>query len=796
MRKYSLLLLGLISGLLSAQVPDGYYNAAIGQKDTLLKTNLHQIIKVGTRLSYGSGSGATWSGFERTDLHPDGYVWDMYSLNQVTFPGNGSAASGMNIEHSFAKSWWGSTKNDAYKDLYHLNPSNSQANSARGSYPLGIVNGDGTFNNGSIKVGTNSSSADYTGQCFEPLDEYKGDFARAYFYMVTCYQDLTFQGNALTAINASDTYQAFKPWFRDLLLAWHRADPVSQKEISRLSAIYDIQNNRNPFIDYPCLVEYIWGNKQGETVDFSTMMSTASDEYLLADDKSGCDCRITVPTITKPTKNSTVSVGAANLNELVTASVEIKGVLLTENVSLQLSGANAAFFTISAATLSATDVMAGAAINISYLPTTLGTHTATLTISSSELSAPTSVTLSASCLATLVSPASTDLYFSSTDATEVQNMTLDIKGTNLSQPLTLSLQNDAAAHFQLSQTQISAADAMNGTQVTLLYSPNSLGTHSAQLLMSSSDFDTKTISVKGECQFDVMAPTAIEETSFTANWTNAAVSGYTLNVYSKEVTGIQENTIFSIDALSTTEVSANSYLSVSGKVYDESGSLRLGTGSGDGTLQIDADCSVGGTLILTAKYYSSDNSTLVVEAGGVDIETISLTNAFAEYQISIPVNTTGAITLSQGISGKRVMISAIKLITGGELITNTSVSGFPLELGNVQSYAVSGLSEGTVYFYTVTPQGAVVSDEMEVYLLGATNTLTPNTSNVTCYISADMLQIDNLPEHAELMLWDAMGRCLYRNAASYQAAIPLQNKGVYLLQIVADGQTNFVKLLK
>jgi len=240
-----------------AQLPANYYLSAEGKSGKELKTALHLTIKVGTRASYGSG---TWTGFEKSDLHPDGYVWDMYSLEKRYFPGGGSAPGGMNIEHSVAKSWWGGSNNDAYKDMYHLNPSDQRANSARGSYPPGINNGS-TFNNGSIKVGKNTYGTEYTGASFEPLDEYKGDFARAYMYMFTCYENFSWTGtSAPTMIVANETWPMLKPWAKNMLLEWHRKDPVSTKERNRMAAIYKIQNNRNPYIDYPELVEFIWGS--------------------------------------------------------------------------------------------------------------------------------------------------------------------------------------------------------------------------------------------------------------------------------------------------------------------------------------------------------------------------------------------------------------------------------------------------------------------------------------------------------------------------------------------------------
>ena len=66
-----------------------------------------------------------------------------------------------------------------------------------------------------------------------------------------------------------DTYPTLKPWAVQLLLQWTRQDPVSQKELTRVENVYTIQRNRNPFIDYPDLIEYIWGNKVGTAWHFS-----------------------------------------------------------------------------------------------------------------------------------------------------------------------------------------------------------------------------------------------------------------------------------------------------------------------------------------------------------------------------------------------------------------------------------------------------------------------------------------------------------------------------------------------
>ena len=363
----------LITPQLWAQIPDGYYSTAEGKSKSDLKTALYNKIKVGKRLSYGSGPSSTWSGFEKSDLHPDGYVWDMYSTNKRYFPGNGGSVAGMNIEHSVAKSWWGGNQNDAYKDLYHLNPSDIAANSARSNYPLGTNSGS-SFNNGSIKVGNNTYKTEYNGLCFEPLDEYKGDFARAYLYMFTCYENLAWTGtNAPNMIVANETYPMLKNWAKDLLVEWSRKDPVSEKERNRAEAIYKIQQNRNPYIDYPELVEYLWGNKVGQA--FTTNQ--------------------TDPVITAPANNSTIQLPNTHYTSPSKTEIQVLAKRLTADLTLSLSGNQASKFSLSASKITKEEAIAGKMITITFVPTKAETGTAQLTISGGGVATPVVVTLQA-----------------------------------------------------------------------------------------------------------------------------------------------------------------------------------------------------------------------------------------------------------------------------------------------------------------------------------------------------------------------------------------------------------------
>lgn len=286
---------------LAEQIPPGYYNEAQGLSDSLLKAALHDTIRGGVRVSYGTQGytypegiyyTATWNYFPLTDGRADGTVWDMYSNTVRYFPYDGGSACGLQIEHCVPKSWWGWTSSSsgktdsigyrAYRDLYHLSPADGHANGNKSNYPPGHVLKGDKFDNGSFRMDSKNVS-EYGWICFEPAEEYRGDFARAYFYIATAYQDLTWKSDYADYLT-NTSYLVYRPWLVEVLLDWHRADPVSIKEIERADAVSDVQHNRNPFVDYPELVEYIWGDKKGQAVDFAQLTCTASPDYVPAPD--------------------------------------------------------------------------------------------------------------------------------------------------------------------------------------------------------------------------------------------------------------------------------------------------------------------------------------------------------------------------------------------------------------------------------------------------------------------------------------------------------------------------------
>ena len=117
-----------------ADIPLTYYASIQGLCGAELKTALHELIGNDPdirMLSYGSGNMHTWWGFYITDRNADNSVVDRYSNDTRYFTSQGSSVSGMNIEHSFPKSWWGGSENNAYKDLYNLMPCEQKINSTK-----------------------------------------------------------------------------------------------------------------------------------------------------------------------------------------------------------------------------------------------------------------------------------------------------------------------------------------------------------------------------------------------------------------------------------------------------------------------------------------------------------------------------------------------------------------------------------------------------------------------------------------------------------------------------------------
>lgn len=302
-----LLLLVSIGSLATDIVPSTdvveYYSVADGTEGAQLRAALNAKIAPHTLVSYDNLRYI----YQWTDTYNnEGLVIDdIYSHCDQTFTTSFCSGNcGFNREHSLPKSWFGTQSgSQMYSDVFHLYPTNCYVNSERGNLAFGECAAGSTYNNKSkgvqgkgrkgVSTFVSESGTQYrfSESVYEPDDEYKGDLARSYFYMVTCYMTTNFTQETggkhmFVYVNGKADLSQYSI---DLLMKWHRQDPVSMREIRRNEVIYGNttynksdykQGNRNPFIDYPYLAEYIWGERAGETVDMSHLMPSCDAEFV------------------------------------------------------------------------------------------------------------------------------------------------------------------------------------------------------------------------------------------------------------------------------------------------------------------------------------------------------------------------------------------------------------------------------------------------------------------------------------------------------------------------------------
>lgn len=369
-----------------AAEPAGYYSTCENKSGAALLSALCKKVGDHTVVSYNG----LLTLYKTSDVYPDGTIWDMYSTKHwkpgVTCGNYSKVGDCYNREHSFPKSWFNDAK-PMYSDAFHLYPTDGKVNGQRSNNPYGeCANGTTLPSNGSVKaLGRlgNCTFPGYSGTVFEPDDQYKGDFARSYFYMAAAYNDKIAGWNS--KMLAGNSYPAFSSWAINLLLKWHREDPVSQKELDRQEVVYGAQHNRNPFIDHPELAEYIWGNKKGQ--NWSTNIS-ADPAFLI------------------PTDGSTVDFGVTAVGLARTKAVTVKAEGLKEAISVSVSGAG---FTAGTTSIAADASMTtdGAILTLNYTAPAAGVAVGTLTLTSGT--AKTTVKLTANAMTGLPVGAATDI---------------------------------------------------------------------------------------------------------------------------------------------------------------------------------------------------------------------------------------------------------------------------------------------------------------------------------------------------------------------------------------------------
>ena len=244
------------------------YEHLEGLTSAQLREQLHEEISNHNLLSYDDIRGDR----AKVDVREDGKLWDIYSayefnLSDYCAPGSHAEGECYNREHMLPKSWWGGSEDEPmYTDLHHVISTDSYANSKRSAWVYDEVKTEEWTNNLGTAFG---KGATWNENSFEPVDEHKGDVARVYFYMLTCYMDKNFTagGKGYRYFSYSNGVCDFTAKSLGLMLKWHRQDPVSEREINRNAKVKALQGNDNPFVVEPALIEYIWGTMKGVAYD-------------------------------------------------------------------------------------------------------------------------------------------------------------------------------------------------------------------------------------------------------------------------------------------------------------------------------------------------------------------------------------------------------------------------------------------------------------------------------------------------------------------------------------------------
>ena len=288
----------------AASLP-AYYEDLQGKSGKSLFDAVHVVAKEG----YSSlGYDGLWGAYKKTDMRDNGKIWDMYSDCSWTVGSDqcGSYSSECdcyNREHSIPKSWFGGSKSGPGCDIFQVVPTDGYVNNRRSNYAFGEVSSasytyDGaklgsaksiTITGGNTIAGNTGTSVSCSGTVFEPRDEYKGDFARGYFGTMIKWANgdytafTTGDGSKIFSSNYSTGAFGLTKYGVALLMKWHRQDPVSQKEVDRNNGIQQTQGNRNPFIDYPYLAEFIWGEKAGESINLNDLITSSDSRFVLGE---------------------------------------------------------------------------------------------------------------------------------------------------------------------------------------------------------------------------------------------------------------------------------------------------------------------------------------------------------------------------------------------------------------------------------------------------------------------------------------------------------------------------------
>lgn len=660
-----------------AEIPAGYYDDAVGKSGEDLQKSLSTILNDATDVGYNG----LWNLYKTTDRRSDGKVWDMYSdVTNYTFGTDqcgsyGSEGDCYNREHSVPKSWF-NKQSPMVSDIWHVYPTDGKVNGMRSNYPFGEVASDAPGSENGFSKWGKCKTPGYSHTVFEPNDEYKGDFARTYFYFATRYKGVATSGYGAEVF--SSAYPYITKWQLDMLLRWHEQDPVSQKELDRNEAVYESrQGNRNPFIDYPELVDLIFGDSRN--IPF---MPDGGD----------------APYIEAPRNGSTVDMGIASVNSSspVTVQLSVRGRNIESTVSFEVGGNDSECFSVNRRELTADEVNNGTTVELSYRSSVVGSHEAVL----------------------------------------------EISGGGLKSPIIVNLKGQAIDDF----VALPAKD--------------------------------------------------ITKNSFVAVWTpKSEATDYELNVWYDDYSSSAPEK----DILDVTFSSKPGSWTYEGYTAVESGKLRLGSGSDDGSAispVVDLSADDVSITVEASPYKTTDNSVLYILVDDEPVDEISLPEGTVTKTIPFKGGTKSSKITFKAEKDHRVYLHSVKVKSGGGS-TPVVLDGYPRRVGDVNEYMVSDLAPAVQYHYTVTPY---IGEEAQ----SVSNTISVSTwsaavddmeaDRVLIFTSGNVLHILNAPMNAVASWYTMDGRlCGSRILHNEEVEWELP-EGIYIVRVVSPSLQNTVRV--
>jgi len=660
-----------------AEIPAGYYDDAVGKSGEDLQKSLSTILNDATDVGYNG----LWNLYKTTDRRSDGKVWDMYSdVTNYTFGTDQCGTYGVegdcyNREHSVPKSWF-NKQSPMVSDIWHVYPTDGKINGMRSNNPFGEVGSGASSSKNGFSQWGKCVTPGYSHTVFEPNDEYKGDFARTYFYFATRYKGVATSGYGAEVF--SSAYPYITKWQLDMLLRWHEQDPVSQKELDRNEAVYESrQGNRNPFIDYPELVDLIFGDSRN--IPF---MPDGGD----------------APYIEAPRNGSTVDMGIASVNS-------------SSPVTVQLS----------------------------------------------------------------------------------------VRGRNIESAVSVEVGGDDSECFSVNRRELTADEVNNGTTVELAYRSSVVGSHEAVLEISGGGLKSPIIvNLKGQAIDDFVALPAkdITKNSFVAVWTpKSEATDYELNVWYDDYSSSAPEK----DILDVTFSSKPGSWTYEGYTAVESGKLRLGSGSDDGSAispVVDLSADDVSITVEASPYKTTDNSVLYILVDDEPVDEISLPEGTVTKTIPFKGGTKSSKITFKAEKDHRVYLHSVKVKSGGGS-TPVVLDGYPRRVGDVNEYMVSDLAPAVQYHYTVTPY---IGEEAQ----SVSNTISVSTwsaavddmeaDRVLIFTSGNVLHILNAPMNAVASWYTMDGRlCGSRILHNEEVEWELP-EGIYIVRVVSPSLQNTVRV--